>query len=345
VGHDEHELEHGDATTLKLEWERRAGEVRQRWEMRTEVRLWGLEEWSWPVADLGEDDPGGRVVADLVRWSVRPDLVRRGPGRETPVIIHHIRRDENGAVHSFSARCPFCGRRLPDFEPVPLEGVEERLPLVPAAQVCFFDRDSEGSLQLAEHCAARGALVVWEPNYAGPEVQLARALSAAHVLKFARDRVPDLANQPLDGPLLVIETLGADGLRYQDRRTSASEWQHLPAVPVPVVRDAGGSGDWCTAGLMHHLGRGGLAGFCAASADDLRTSLRFGQALAAWNCAFEGARGGMYVVDRERFRRDVAALLAGEVLDPGQGGRTGGQDGAGMFCPGCSLPDATNSVH
>ena len=30
VGHDEHELEHGDATSLKLEWERRAAEVRHR---------------------------------------------------------------------------------------------------------------------------------------------------------------------------------------------------------------------------------------------------------------------------------------------------------------------------
>lgn len=61
VGHDEHELEHGDATTLKLEWERRAGEVRQRWEMRTEVRLWGLEEWSWPVADLEQELKSGAV--------------------------------------------------------------------------------------------------------------------------------------------------------------------------------------------------------------------------------------------------------------------------------------------
>src|SRR5262249_60943765 len=52
AGHDEHELEHGDATSLKLEWERRAAEVRQRWAMRTEVRLWGVEEWSGAGADL-----------------------------------------------------------------------------------------------------------------------------------------------------------------------------------------------------------------------------------------------------------------------------------------------------
>lgn len=62
---DEHELEHGDATQLKLEWERRAAEVRQRWEMRTEVRLWGIEEWSWPVADLEQELKSGAMHVKL----------------------------------------------------------------------------------------------------------------------------------------------------------------------------------------------------------------------------------------------------------------------------------------
>jgi len=65
TGRDEHELEHGDATQLKLEWERRAAEVRQRWEMRTEIRLWGLEEWSWPVADLEQELKSGAMHVKL----------------------------------------------------------------------------------------------------------------------------------------------------------------------------------------------------------------------------------------------------------------------------------------
>ena len=74
--HDEHELEHGDATQLKLEWERRAAEVRQRWEMRTEVRLWGLEEWSWPVADLEQELRSGAVH---VKLKVPVDVARGLP--------------------------------------------------------------------------------------------------------------------------------------------------------------------------------------------------------------------------------------------------------------------------
>ncbi len=55
------DLQDGDATSLKLEWERRAQEVRQRWALRTEVRLWGLEEWAWPVAELEQELRAGAV--------------------------------------------------------------------------------------------------------------------------------------------------------------------------------------------------------------------------------------------------------------------------------------------
>jgi hypothetical protein len=66
-------LDHGDATSLKLEWERRAAEVRQRWALRVEVRAWGLEEWSWPVAELEQELRAGAVH---VRLSTRVDVAR-----------------------------------------------------------------------------------------------------------------------------------------------------------------------------------------------------------------------------------------------------------------------------
>ena len=66
----------GDATSLKLEWERRAAEVRQRWALRTEVRLWGLEEWAWPVADIEQELRSGAVH---VRLTGRVDVARGRP--------------------------------------------------------------------------------------------------------------------------------------------------------------------------------------------------------------------------------------------------------------------------
>jgi len=73
---DEVELEQGDSTTIKLEWDRRAAEVRGRWEIRTEVRVWGLSEWAWPVADLEQELRAGAV---RVRVKSRVDVARGRP--------------------------------------------------------------------------------------------------------------------------------------------------------------------------------------------------------------------------------------------------------------------------
>lgn len=73
---DDAELTHGDATSLKLEWERRAAEVRQRWALRIEVRLWGLEEWSWPIADLEQEVRAGAMHVPLTS---RVDVARARP--------------------------------------------------------------------------------------------------------------------------------------------------------------------------------------------------------------------------------------------------------------------------
>jgi len=73
---DEIELEQGDSTTIKLEWDRRAAEVRARWQIRTQVRVWGLSEWSWPVADLEQELRSGAV---RVRLRSRVDVARGRP--------------------------------------------------------------------------------------------------------------------------------------------------------------------------------------------------------------------------------------------------------------------------
>jgi hypothetical protein len=73
---DESEMEGGDATSLKLEWERRAAEVRHRWALRTEVRMWGIEEWAWPVADLEQELRAGAVH---LRLTSRVDVARGRP--------------------------------------------------------------------------------------------------------------------------------------------------------------------------------------------------------------------------------------------------------------------------
>jgi fructokinase len=163
-------------------------------------------------------------------------------------------------------------------------------------------------------------------------------VAAAHVFKFSQQRLPGLADDwPLSEPLLVIETHGGDGLRYRDQRPGAAAgWRHLPALPAPAVRDAGGCGDWCTAGLIHGVGQEGRAGLAQAPAEQVREGLRFGQALAAWNCAFEGARGAVFTVDRATFVSAVERVLAGQPVEvPPAAPPPVAEEGRAHFCPAC----------
>ena len=111
--------------------------------------------------------------------------------------------------------------------------------------------------------------------------------------------------------LLEVQTLGAKGLRF--RRSRKGGWVSVPAVNPALLVDTCGAGDWCTAGLLNQLAAIGIPGVEQASTIELRNALLVAQALAAWNCGFEGARGGMYETDRSKFARDVSSLIAGDV--------------------------------
>jgi hypothetical protein len=71
-----HEMEGGDVVSLKLEWERRSAEVRSRWALRTEIRMWGVSEWAWPVAELEHELRAGAVH---VRLKSAVDVARGRP--------------------------------------------------------------------------------------------------------------------------------------------------------------------------------------------------------------------------------------------------------------------------
>jgi fructokinase len=287
--------------------------------------------WSaYPLTDIGDDVTGRAFLTDLARFGVHLNLIRQYPTEETPVILHHITKTDKGTQHSFSSKCPFCGQRLRYYEPLPLEHVQERLSAIPRANVCFFDRDSPSAFLVARQCRSQGALIVFEPNYAGSETNFAEAVTLADVVKYSRERLAGLETRAeMNGPALLIETLGADGLRF---RLRGGNWRESPAMPIATVRDAGGSGDWCTAGFLHAFQGRNLH---EVTEDQVMQALRFGQALGAWNCAFEGARGGVYCAGRERILDDVRRLLEGEFFDPAESTHASTQDIAACWCRGC----------
>ena len=153
---------------------------------------------------------------------------------------------------------------------------------------------------------------MFEPSGLGIPQLFAEALEISHIVKYSHQRMGKVHElRTAREPLFQIETRGKDGLLYRSRLPGArtGRWLTLDARRDGDVRDAAGAGDWCSAGLLHHLAQGGLDGLLSANSEKLESALHFGQALAAWSCRFEGARGGMYVVDQDRFLRDVAGIL------------------------------------
>jgi sugar/nucleoside kinase (ribokinase family) len=271
---------------------------------------------SLPVARIGADSAGDFILAEYARWGVKLDFVDRNPEVRTPVFIHKITRtDSGGAVHGFSGRCLKCGRHLPSYRSVLAERSNELAELLPQPTVFFFDRVSRGAIILAKECRRRGAIIIFEPSSIRDPQLFEEAVSVSHILKYSGERLGGAGLGKLRGPLMTIETNGARGLRYRSKLEDASSkgWVPLSAFPAPIVRDAAGSGDWCTAGILHIFGRSGFGGLLSANEEEILGAIRFGQALAAMNCAHEGALGAMYDLEPDALRAKVFQVMSGEI--------------------------------
>jgi hypothetical protein len=251
----------------------------------------------------------------MKRWGVRMDFVGCGRKCHTPIVIQRIRKGRDGIpTHRFSWSCPRCGKWLPGFRAVTKDAVEIVAPSLNGASVFFMDRLSRAGIALARHASNLGSLVVFEPSSKSDPKLFAEALKVAHVVKYSAQRMKVVEGVMSKGSsvLAEVQTLGSDGLRYRHRFSDGvSAWAKLDAVRPSTLADTCGAGDWCTAGLIAKSATGGLKGFKGGGAEGIRRALRFGQTLAAWNCGFEGARGGMYAVTRETFERNVEDLIAG----------------------------------
>lgn len=301
---------------------------------------------AFPVARLNGDSASRRVEEDLTRWQVRLDHAKTTPGSRTPIVVHRISKTPKGLpFHRFSWTCPNCGAWFPGYRAVLASAAQSIAQRLGTPKVFFLDRVSRGALVLAKACIAKGAVVFFEPSGFGEPRLFREALRLAHILKYSNERVRSFHSMGNGGgPLLEIETLGAEGLRYRSRiagvRTEG--WEHLEAYQVAELKDAGGAGDWCTAGIIHALAQKGLRGLVKARRRQVEGALRFGQALAAWNCGYEGARGGMYSVDKRTFRRHVQSIVSqdGSKVSQREVPNAGVRQTFECICPACARRSA-----
>lgn len=300
---------------------------------------------SYPVARLNSDSSSMRAKADMKQWGVRLDYAEQEPTASIPVIAQEITIDKQGkSKHKFHWRnCPQCGSWLPNYKPVTLKsttGIKER---INDGQVYFFDRTSAGAIDLALHFKAMGSIVFFEPSAKGDPKHFAAAIELADIVKYSDQRFENVAvGIPKSRrPFLEIKTLGDDGLMF--RTNKSDTWNRMPAFKVENVVDSCGCGDWTTAGIISKLCGEGLNNLKVSSIKSIESALKYGQALGAWNCGFEGARSGMYRMSKQSFKREVQSILNANVRKSSKTVRKlKAEYASDGLCPSCPPTIATS---
>ena len=244
-----------------------------------------------PIARMGNDVVGCFVREELSNLGIDIACLFQEAGVRTPVVLHRFSKSVDGTrSHHFSFNCPECGRWLPRHRSITLNHARSLEADIETPNVFYFDRVSPATLLLAASARANGSLVVFEPESDRDETKFLKAVALCHVLKYSQDSLRRISkSHELNSPDLVVETRGASGLRYRWK----DRWFTIPAFGVRTVIDAAGSGDWCTAFLVHMLARAGMLSFHNAKRQHVEDALRIGQAAAAINCGYVGARGVM----------------------------------------------------
>jgi fructokinase len=200
----------------------------------------------------------------------------------TPVIV----QERRGGDHHWRFTCPTCGAKFAKHRPTSPSRAAAIASLVGTPDVFFFDRSSLFTLALAEIWAAQGALIFFEPAGLGRPHLFDRAVAVAQVVKFSAERLASFESHlPAKGTLLV-ETLGAQGMRF--RLPTGTVWHCNGSNPVQNMVDSAGAGDWATAGLLDGLfdAEGSLAGF---SLRKVNHAIAEAQRLGALACEWQGA--------------------------------------------------------
>lgn len=296
-----------------------------------------------PLARINGDFASRRVIADMKRWGVDLDFINCPPTTNTPIIIQEIRKIEGRAPsHHFIWKCPHCGHALPFFKPI----TKAVLPLIePELKNCvvfFMDRLSRAALDIASKVKENGGVIFFEPSGKGDPKLFGEALQLAHVVKYSDQRFPETLKIPANN-ILEIQTLGEKGLRWRHQLAKQkSNWMHEAIVNAPIITDSCGSGDWCSAGIIKKICYGGIEQLKGCDEKELKDGIKYGQALAAWNCGFEGARGGMYALpQKEDFNSAIEKLILGDYLPPVSSDMQFSESVPQIFCPLCehSVPN------
>ncbi|MBS1668946.1 MAG: hypothetical protein JST58_16345 [Bacteroidetes bacterium] len=267
---------------------------------------------TFPIARFSKMKATDEILIDLNKWNVNKDFIFIEKTGSTPIIIHRIYNDkDNNVKHRFEFKVPGTGKWLPGYKSILRTETEDILAKKAAANVFFFDRVSRAALDLAYSYKKAGSLIFFEPSSIKEDTQFKEAIELADIIKFSSERIRSFSEKfPEKQAFLEVETLGSEGLLYRTKKQKKNEWKYLSSLKLTKIADSAGAGDWCSAGIIHMLGKNGAKGLRASSISEIETALEYGQLLGAANCLYEGARGLMYNSDLTKINNLINSLKA-----------------------------------
>lgn len=268
-----------------------------------------------PITRMGVDPAGEKIVSELETLGVDCSFVELDTAVKTRQIIE-LTPSKFGEKHRFTFVCPSFQNRLPQGNPLTIRTANNLSIDWKSVGLFFFDSPLPSSLVLARQAVKSGCVVMFEPYRLEDSRKFRDAIAVSDVLKYAEE----VGNPPLDGllpksgkiPRLIIETMGAAGLRFRLRGGAniLSKWIKQPAFDPSDPKDSASAGDWCSAGFIKQ--------FLSGPTDRhwnhryIARALRYGQALAAGSVSFLGPRGYSDCVTASDIHRAAVATLRGK---------------------------------
>jgi sugar/nucleoside kinase (ribokinase family) len=288
---------------------------------------------------LEQDGAGQFVQRDMAAHGVETLYLHCEPACPTPIVIQKIFEGRDGKPkHRFAWTCPDCGAYLPGYRALLTDTADRLITEIPRASVFFTDRVSRSSINLARHFRKAGAVIFFEPSTLGDPGLFVEMLQLADILKYSDQRGKSFSDfLPEHKAQLEIQTLGEEGLRFRlASRGRLGKWSSSAAYTAPVI-DTAGAGDWTSAGLIAKSFPSGRESLRTLSKRKVQEGLEYGQALAALNCGYEGARGLMYSL---RFDEVQSRILTIRSEKPDEAVSLGVDDNdkvqsSSSLCPAC----------
>jgi len=268
---------------------------------------------AFPIGRLKRGNFSEFILKDMKRWGVNTSFLKYDEKASTPVIIEKVRQNGNGDLtHTFSFYCPTCDSFLPRYRPITIKQIDSFFYKIPQSDVCYIDRVSSGALDYAKKSKKNGSIIFFEPTKINGDNQFREILEISDILKYSNDitisdkKIIEQCSIPL-----IIETRGSLGLTFNliDESGIKRKWKNMKAFPITDSVDTAGSGDWCSAGIIHILKMGNVQKIDQLDEKIVKKALRFGQALAGLNCKFYGARGSMYALSKSKFQQSIIEIL------------------------------------